>query len=73
MAQQRVRMDTVMHESLSLNDEELDILTELLVAERDKLLVEVRHTDHRSFREELRHRREIIERLLERVGAAEEA
>jgi len=47
--------------------EELTVLNELLESERSRLLVEIRHTDHRAFRDELRHRLEVVEHLLEEV------
>lgn len=33
-------------------------------SERSRLLVEIRHTDHRSFRDDLRHKLQIVESLL---------
>jgi len=39
---------------------------ELLEDARTKLLVEIRRTDHRKFRDELRQRLTLVERLLER-------
>jgi len=51
--------------SLHLAGEELTIVSELLESERSRLLVEIRHTDHRAYREELRHRLDVVERLLE--------
>lgn len=51
--------------SLNLAGEELAVLKELLETEQARLLVEIRHTDHRSFREDLRRRLEIVERLIE--------
>jgi len=58
-------MDTVHEVSVRLAGEELALLGELLESERNRLLVEIRHTDHRSYRDELRHRLEIVEHLLE--------
>jgi hypothetical protein len=60
-------MHPVAHQLPSLTEEELQILTELLESERVKLLVEIRHTDHRSYREELRRREELVEQLAERI------
>jgi hypothetical protein len=57
-------MDTVPMVSFQLAGEELTILEELLESERSRLLVEIRHTDHRSFREELRRRLDMVEYLL---------
>jgi hypothetical protein len=59
-------MNTTSHEPLNLTDQELAVIAELLESERARLLVEIRHTDHRSFRDELRHRLALVERLLER-------
>ena len=51
---------------LSLSNEELRIVGELLESERAKLLVEIRHTDHRAFRDELRHRLMLVEGIAAR-------
>jgi hypothetical protein len=59
-----------MHAPLNLSTEEFAIVAELLESERAKLLIEIRHTDHRSFREKLRQRLAIVESLLERCGPA---
>jgi hypothetical protein len=59
-------MNTTTHELLNPNSEELAVLVELLESERAKLLIEIRHTHHRSFRDELRHRLALVEGLLER-------
>ncbi len=59
-------MSTTSHERLDLNNEEIVILTEVLDCTRTKLLIEIRHTDHRVFRDELRKRLSVVERLLER-------
>jgi hypothetical protein len=61
-----VLMSTTIHERLNLNNEEFAVLTELLESTHTKLLIEVRHTDHRVFRDELRRRLAVVERLLER-------
>jgi hypothetical protein len=63
-----VVMNSIIHEPLSLNSEELAILAELLESERAKLLVEIRHTDHRTFRDELRQRLTVVEGLAERCA-----
>jgi hypothetical protein len=59
-------MNPTTNKLLALHDEELVILTELLESARNKLAVEIRHTDHRAFRDDLRHRLMIVEELLER-------
>lgn len=50
----------------NLNSEELAILAEVLESERAKLLIEIRHTDHRAYRDELRRRLTLVEGLVER-------
>jgi hypothetical protein len=60
-------MNGTAHDPLSLNEEEFRILAELLESERAKLLVEIRHTDHREFRDRLRRRLDVVEALAERV------
>ena len=63
-------MDTMSAVSLSLSGEELTVFAELLEGEQAQLLVEIRHTDRRSFREELRRRLVIIEHLLDQCRVA---
>ena len=58
-------MDTGHEVDLRLPGEELEVLDELLESERSRLLVEIRHTDHRAYRDELRHRLEVVEHLLQ--------
>jgi len=53
-------------EALNLTPEELALLTQLLEQERNKLLIGIRHTDHRAFREELRHRLRLVEETADR-------
>lgn len=54
------------HEPLRLSDHEFAILAQLLESERARLLVEIRHTDHRQYRDELRQRFDVVERLARR-------
>ncbi len=56
-------MNSATHEPLTMNHEETEILTELLESERARLLVEIRHTHHRAFRDQLRARLTLIEQL----------
>ena len=58
-------MNSTTHEPINLDSEELAVLAELLESARAKLLIEIRHTDHRAFRDELRHRLTLVERLIE--------
>ena len=62
-------MNSTTHEPLNLPGEELAILAELLETARAKLLIEIRHTHHRAFRDELRHRLTLVESLIERCGS----
>ena len=59
-------MNATTHEPLNLNDEERALLEELLESVSTKLLVEIRRTDHRVYRDELRHRLTLVEALQER-------
>lgn len=59
-------MNATTHEPLHLNSEERAVLAELLESERARLLVQIRHTHHRSFRDELRHRLTLVEESAER-------
>lgn len=59
-------MNALSHEPLNLTGEEMAILGELLETERATLLVGIRHTDHRAYRDELRRRLGVVEVLIER-------
>jgi hypothetical protein len=59
-------MNATAHEPWHLNSEELAVLGELLESARARLLIEIRRTHHRSFRDELRHRLSVVEELAER-------
>lgn len=59
-------MNSQATEYLNIADDERQILGELLEAERAKLLVEIRHTDHRAFRNDLRERLTSVEKLLDK-------
>jgi len=52
----------------SLNETDWGLIVELLEREQKELLVEVRHAHNRSFREQLRARLSLVERLLGIVG-----
>ncbi|HEY1496390.1 MAG TPA: hypothetical protein VGF49_17680 [Candidatus Solibacter sp.] len=66
-------MNPAMQQSLNLTSEEFAILSELLESARIKLLVEIRHTHHRAYRDELRHRLDLVEGLGTRLGLHEDA
>lgn len=50
-------------ERVNMDSEQVAILHELLESERAKLLIEIRHTDHRSYRNQLKRRLEVVEVL----------
>ena len=62
-------MDTIPARSLNFTGEELMVLRQILEAEQARMLVEIRHTDHRSFRDELRRRLETVEHLVDQCRA----
>ena len=62
-------MNSTAHEPLNLPGEELAILAELLELARTRLLIEIRHTDRRAFRDELRHRLTLVDSLIERYAS----
>jgi len=57
-------------EPINLTADEKAVLSELLEAERAKLLVEIRHTDSRAYKQGLRQRLEIVEALINRCCRA---
>jgi hypothetical protein len=63
-------MNATTYEPLKLNSEELAILNQLLESERAKLLIKIRHSYHRAFRNELRGRLNLVEELVERYRPA---
>lgn len=63
-------METMPAVTFNLAGEELTFLSELLTAEQARLLVEIRHTDHRTYREELRRRLAIVEHLIDTCRVA---
>ncbi len=63
-------MNATSREVLNLSSGELAILAELLESERAKLLIEIRHTHHRAFRDELNQRLTLVEELVGRCRPA---
>ena len=53
---------------LELTQDEALLVREILQARWEDMLKEVRHTDHREFREFLRRRTETLEQLLDRLS-----
>jgi hypothetical protein len=52
-----------------LSEEEWAVVYELLDREHRELLTVTRHTDKREYRNQLKHRLDIVSALLERVSA----
>jgi hypothetical protein len=59
-------MDATKLEPLNIEGEQLALLLELLESAHARMLVGIRHSDHRVFRDELRHRLTVVEQLIER-------
>ncbi|HSB69854.1 MAG TPA: hypothetical protein VLT62_11015 [Candidatus Methylomirabilis sp.] len=53
--------------TISLNEPEMKLLQELLQGDRCRLLMEIAHTDHRSMREGLKAREELLEGVIEKL------
>ena len=53
-------------EPLNVEGEQLALLLELLESAHARMLVGIRHTYHRTFRDELRRRVEVVEQLIQR-------
>jgi len=66
-------MNATSHGPFELNSDEVTLLAELLQAERTRLLIEIRHTSHRSFRDGLRHRLSVVEGLAETLPREQNA
>ena len=68
-SKKEVFMSSPARELLSAATEEFELLAELLESERTKLLIGIRHADHRAFRDILRHRLALVEKLIERCAS----
>jgi hypothetical protein len=60
-------MDIVANEPVQLNSEELELVVDMLDREQARLHFEMRHTDKRAYREEMKHRLVVVESLLGRL------
>ncbi len=58
---------------LNLSSTEAAVLREVLTSHLAALRVEIGHTDHREFREMLRRRDEVLERIVARLGQGGES
>jgi hypothetical protein len=63
-------MNSTAPDLADLSQEERALVAELLNSECAKLLVEIRHTERRTYREELKRRLATVERLAARFGPA---
>jgi hypothetical protein len=61
-------MNPTTSQSLNLGNQEVALLSEVLESEYAKLLVGIRHTFHRSYRDELHRRLDLVEILIERLA-----
>lgn len=62
-------MNATTRAALMLSDEqEVALLAELLESERVRLLIGIRHSFHRDFRDNLHQRLEMVERLIGQLG-----
>ena len=55
--------------NLSLSDAEVRLLRELLQGDLCRLLLEIAHTDHRSMKEGLKAREELLEGVIQKLEA----
>jgi hypothetical protein len=56
--------------TITLTDEEAQVVREVLEARHKEMLHEVHHTSHREFRDMLKHRLEVLEAALRAVAGA---
>lgn len=55
--------------TLELTEKEMDVVVELLEARLKDILVEIRHTTSRDFRQELQAKEQVIADVLSKIGA----
>ena len=54
--------------TISLSEPETKLLQELLQGDRCRLLLEIAHTDHRSMREGLKAREDLLQGVIRKLG-----
>lgn len=59
-----------MQSTITMNEQEREVLLELLTDERRELYPEIRHTDSAAVREHLKDRLVLVDHLLDRLQAA---
>jgi hypothetical protein len=60
---------SVMVMNISLSDDEVGLLQQLLQGDLCRLLMEIAHTDHRSMREGLKAREEVLKGVIQKLEA----
>jgi hypothetical protein len=55
--------------NIALSDSEVRLLQELLQGDMSRLLLEIAHTDHRSMREGLKSRQEVLGGVIQKLEA----
>ena len=55
--------------NISLSDSEVRLLQELLQGDMSRLLLEIAHTDHRSMRDGLKAREEVLNGVIQKLEA----
>jgi hypothetical protein len=58
--------------SLEFTRDERELISRLLESKQKELLAEIRHTDHRAYREKLMDELEVVDRLLVRISVEKE-
>ena len=60
-----------MNHMVSLSDEELSELDQILIRESSRTHVELRRTSNRNFREHVRHHLDVVEEIRKRIETAQ--
>lgn len=55
--------------NIPLSDSEMRLLQELLQGDLSRLILEIAHTDHRSMKQGLKSREELLEGIIRRIEA----
>jgi len=56
--------------NLELTAEEYEIVLQVLRTYEARLEIEIQHTDHTEFKQMLKHRRDLVTKLLQRIAPA---
>jgi len=54
--------------TIELTPQECEVLIQVVERELHEMVTEIRHTDNREFRDELKTEREVLRLLLDRLG-----